>query len=97
MKSIRYSYTYFIEEEGNEDGSCNDDGDENDNDDGDDDNDDYYNDRVLVAAGEGWKTAEAVSPSLPSGSQGLAPGNIIENDNISMVRAHKKTNNNYKM
>ena len=42
----RYSYTYFIEEEGNEDGSCNDDGDENDddNDDGDDDNDEYYND-----------------------------------------------------
>ena len=50
---------------------------------------------MLVAAGEGWKTAEAVSPSLPSGSQGLAPGNIIENDNIRNVRAHKKTNNNY--
>ena len=52
---------------------------------------------MLVAAGEGWKIAEAVSPSLPSGSQGLAPGNMIENDNISKVRAHKKTNNNYKM
>ena len=54
-------------------------------------------DHVLVAAGEGWKTAEAVSPSLPSGSQGLAPGNIIEKDYIRNVRAHKKTNNNYKM
>ena len=49
---------------------------------------------MLVAAGEGWKIAEAVSPSLPSGSQGLAPDNIIENDNISKARAHKKTNNN---
>ena len=35
----RCSYTYFIEEEGNEHGSCFDD-----NDDGDDDNDEYYND-----------------------------------------------------
>ena len=52
---------------------------------------------MLVAAGEGWKIAKAVSPSLPSGSQGLAPGNMIENVNISNVRAHKKTNNNYKM
>ena len=52
---------------------------------------------MLVAAGEGWKIAEAVSPSLPSGFQGLAPGNMIENDNINNVRAHKKTNNNYKM
>ena len=41
-----YRYTYFIEEEGNDDCSCNDDGDENDHDnyDGDDDNDEYYND-----------------------------------------------------
>ena len=42
----RYSDTYFIEEQVNDDGSCNDDGDENDDDnyDGDDDNDEYYND-----------------------------------------------------
>ena len=52
---------------------------------------------MLAAAGEGWKTAKAVSPSLPSGSQGLAPDNIIEKDYIRNVRAHKKTNNNYKM
>ena len=41
-----YRYTYFIEEEGNDDCSCNDDGDENDDDnnDGNDDNDEYYND-----------------------------------------------------
>ena len=46
FKVYRYSYTYFIEEEGNDDCSCNDDGDENDDDnnDGNDDNDEYYND-----------------------------------------------------
>ena len=96
FKVYRYSYTYFIEEEGNDDGSCNDDSDENDNDNDDEDDDNECFDHVLVAAGEGWKIAKAVSPSLPSGSQGLAPGNIIENVNRN-VRAHKKTNNNYKM